>query len=333
MIFVTIMSVHFGVTLMFVGPYAGVEVYAICMLLVPMLIFSKSELALLRAAYAIMISLICVSEYAASLYPPVLVLSEESKNIFYITNLISVAIVVTFLLYFYSRSSLKNYIDLQLERNKSENMLRDLLPQTVAEKMIRGEQIVAQSNGECTVLFADLIGFTRLSEKLSPIHLVELLNDIFTDIDVICDRYGIEKIKTIGDCYMAAAGALETQGQPTEMALLGLGIIDIVKDYAERTGYPLAVRVGINTGQVVSGVIGTKRRMFDIWGQTVNVAQMLESNCLPNRVLVSESMQWRLRHRFEFSDALLLEAKSGLTINGYFITGERAGLVNETAKP
>ncbi len=321
-LFIIVMCLHFGTTLKFVGPFVGVEIYSICMLIVPLLIFSKSETPIMLSSYMVMALGLTIAEYFALARPPILLLSDEAKHNFYMTNILSVAAVVTFLIFYYSRSSISNYINLQAERNKSEKMIRDLLPQAVADQMIRGEQFVARSYGECTVLFADLIGFTGLSERLSPIHLVELLNDIFSDIDVLCEKHGIEKIKTIGDCYMAATGALEGRGQPVEMAHLGLEIVDVIKLYADRTGYPLAIRVGINTGQVVSGVIGSKRRLFDIWGKTVNEAQLLESSCRRNSVFVSESVQWRLKNQFIFSEVHSVTAKSGKTINGYYIEGE-----------
>jgi len=158
---------------------------------------------------------------------------------------------------------MKSYFKLQAERKKSEEMLYELVPALIADQMMRGETIPAQSQGECSVLFADIVGFTKLATELSPVHLVEVLNGLFSDIDQLCDRYGIEKIKTIGDCYMAATGVFSGQNHPAELALVGLGIVDAVRDWAAKIGHPLQVRVGISTGQVfrassaVSGLCST----------------------------------------------------------------------------
>ncbi|UVC12583.1 hypothetical protein IHQ71_30760 (plasmid) [Rhizobium sp. TH2] len=189
--------------------------------------------------------------------------------------------------------------------------------------MIRGQSIDAESHGECSVLFADLVGSTDLAAHLSPMHLVEVLNGIFSDIDQACEQNGIEKIKTIGDCYMAATGVFPGQNGLGALVVVGLSIIDIVNSWSDQIGHPLAVRVGISTGQVVSGVIGRTRPLFDVWGQTVNNAKLMEANCDPNRVLVAEMTHWRVKSSFEFEPARSITAKNKAVFKAYLVTGPK----------
>lgn len=315
--FMTVLTFHYILVLLCVGPFAGVEAFVVCLGVIPLLMFAKSERLLLLASYIMIAAGVAAAEFLASARPPLLNLDPSALRTAYFGNIASVTVVMAFLLYTYSRSSITNYIKLQKERLKSESMLYELVPAEVAERLIRGEKIPAQSHGECTVLFADLVHFSDLAENLSPVHLVELLNGIFSEIDDLCERYGVEKIKTIGDCYMCATGIFPEQNRTAEVALIGLGIVKVVDHWAEKTGYPLSVRVGISTGQVISGVIGTKRPLFDIWGQTVNLAQLMEARCESNKVLVAESTQWRLRGRFDFEPVPNLTSKSGHPVHAY----------------
>ncbi|PDT79794.1 hypothetical protein CO676_31350 [Sinorhizobium sp. BJ1] len=198
--------------------------------------------------------------------------------------------------------------------------------------MLRGESVPAQSHGECTVLFADLVHFTDLAENLSPVHLVELLNGIFSDIDSLCERHGIEKIKTIGDCYMCATGIFPQQNRIVGIAMVSIGIVNVVNHWGEKTGYPLSVRIGICTGQVISGVIGTKRPLFDIWGQTVNVAQLMETKSTGNCILVSESTRWRLREHFNFEPVPDVWSKSGHSLHAYRLVPSGSSLESSMAE-
>jgi class 3 adenylate cyclase len=315
--FMAVVTFHYFVVLLCVGPFAGVEAFVVCLGAIPLLMFAKSERLLLLVSYLMIVTGVAAAAFLASIRPPVLMLDPSVLRAAYFGNIATVAVVMAFLLYTYSRSSIANYLKLQKERLKSERMLFELVPAEVAERLIRGEKIPAQSHGECTVLFADLVHFSDLAENLSPVHLVELLNGIFSEIDDLCETHGVEKIKTIGDCYMCATGIFPEQNRIAEVALVGLGIVRIIDDWAAKTGYPLSVRVGISTGQVISGVIGTKRPLFDIWGQTVNLAQLMEARCDSNNILVAESTQWRLRGRFDFEAVPNLTSKSGHPVSAY----------------
>ncbi|MGF6178675.1 adenylate/guanylate cyclase domain-containing protein [Ensifer sp. 4252] len=315
--FILLLTLHYAIVLLCVGPYAGVEAFTVCLAALPLLLFAKSERLMLWVAYGTIAVGVVTAEVVSIGQPPLLVLEQSDRTSAYIANIATVATVMTFLLFSYSRSSIANYIKLQKERLKSEAMLRELVPADVAQHLLRGESVPAQSPGECTVLFADLVHFTDLAENLSPVHLVELLNGIFSDIDKLCEGHGIEKIKTIGDCYMCATGIFPHQNRIVGIAMVGTGIVDVVNHWAEKSGYPLSVRIGICTGQVISGVIGTKRPLFDIWGQTVNIAQLMESKSTGNCIFVSESTHWRLREHFAFEPVPDVWSKSGHALHAY----------------
>ncbi|MGQ0566788.1 MAG: adenylate/guanylate cyclase domain-containing protein [Gemmobacter sp.] len=309
---------------MLVGPYAGLQSYISCLLATPLLIFARVEGRLLVIAYTIVIACIVGGEILALRNGSMLKITEEARRIAYLSNVASSSVFVAYLLYIYSRSSIRNYLKLVTERQKSQQMLYDLMPGPIADRMIRGEPIIAESRGDGAVLFADIVGSSNLANHLSPIHLVEVLNGIFSDIDQACELHGVEKIKTIGDCYMAATGVFPEQSRLEGLIRLGLSIIEIVGNWSAKTGHPLAVRVGISTGQVVTGVIGRKRPLFDVWGQTVNAASAMEAHCDTNRVLVSEATHWRVRELFDFEPARTINAKGGQLLTAYLLVGPKS---------
>ena len=159
--------------------------------------------------------------------------------------------------------------------------------------------MIADSHGEATVLFADLVGFSRLTNKLSPTHLVEMLNQIFSKFDELAERHSVEKIKTIGDCYMAVGGVpIYREGHSESVADFALDIVEFVSNFAEKNKFSMSIRIGICTGQVISGVIGFKKYTYDLWGDTVNLASRMESTSAEGKVHISEATYWRLHDKY-----------------------------------
>lgn len=170
------------------------------------------------------------------------------------------------------------------------------------------------------MLFADLTGFSVLTRRLSPTHLVEVLNRMFSRFDEAACRHGIEKIKTIGDCYMAATGVLDEAAGfsgTDAMAEFAIEMLAIVESVAHELGLTLGVRIGISTGAVVSGVIGTRRVNFDVWGDTVNLASQMESTGIVGRIQVSETTYWRLHGHYPFEARGEVVVKSGQRVATY----------------
>jgi adenylate cyclase len=177
-------------------------------------------------------------------------------------------------------------------------LLTNAIPASIAARLKRGERRIAESYPDATVLFADIEGFTPWAQRTPPHRVVELLDDLFTTFDDLTASHGLEKIKTIGDAYMAVAGAPEAHPEPAVAAVdLGGAMIVAVRDIGARERVDLQVRVGIATGPVVAGVIGRQRLLFDLWGDTVNLAARLESHGMPGRIHVSDSIRVALDGR------------------------------------
>ncbi len=201
---------------------------------------------------------------------------------------------------------------LELEQARSEGLVARMLPPAIAERLKAGATTIAESHDCATVLFADLVGFTRLSQSTPPEVLVDLLDELFGRFDLLARKHGVTKVKTIGDCYMAVVGVVEPcPDQASAMVDLALDLLGAVSRLSQDRGYSLELRVGVAQGPVVSGVIGKDRPMFDIWGDTVNLASRMESTGAPGAVHVTGTMADRLRatHR--------LEARGPISIKGW----------------
>jgi len=161
-----------------------------------------------------------------------------------------------------------------------------------------------------TILFADVVGFTELSSRLLPSQLLDVLEELFGKFDQLALQHGIEKIKTIGDAYMAISGApVVIDHQVERMAEFALDIVQVCKTFSDGSGFDLAVRVGIHTGPVIAGVIGSSRLCYDLWGDSVNTAQRIESQGEPNAISVSEPVYFKLRNLFVLEDRGLIDLK------------------------
>ena len=188
----------------------------------------------------------------------------------------------------------------RLAEAQVDELLTNAIPPAIASRLKRGERRIAESYPEATVLFADIVGFTPWAQRTSPERVVELLDGLFTTFDEQTARLGLEKIKTIGDAYMAVAGAPEPHADPAFATVeLGRLIIAAVADLGTKAGIELEVRVGIASGPVVAGVIGRQRLLFDLWGDTVNTAARMESHGLPGRIQVSQATRVALGDRCE----------------------------------
>ncbi|MBL7999080.1 MAG: tetratricopeptide repeat protein [Candidatus Kapabacteria bacterium] len=172
----------------------------------------------------------------------------------------------------------------------TQELLHNVLPPSIAYRMINGEKLIAEKLPSVSVLFADIVGFTKLSQRISAEELVEGLDKIFSTFDTLAERYGLEKIKTIGDAYMVVAGAPEPRSDHAEaMAYFALDMVEVMKEFASKTtGDTIQLRIGIHSGEVVAGVIGKKKFAYDLWGDAVNTASRMESYSEAGRIHVSE---------------------------------------------
>ena len=197
------------------------------------------------------------------------------------------------------------------ERERSERLLLNVLPAAIADRLKASSDSIADHSAEVTVLFADIVGFTPLSAKKSPQDLVRLLDLIFSEFDALAEKHGLEKIKTIGDAYMAAAGLPAARADHASAAArLARDMLAAVARIATETGEPLRLRVGLNSGPVVAGVIGRKKFIYDLWGDTVNTASRMESHGIPGEIQLSEATATLLRSSFA------LKARGVIQIDG-----------------
>ena len=195
----------------------------------------------------------------------------------------------------------KSHADLARERERSERLLLSILPQAIAERLKDSPGTIAEGFPEATVLFADLAGFTTFSRAADPRGIVEVLDTIFSEFDRLAAAAGIEKIKTIGDAYMAVAGLPEQRpDHAVAAAALALGMRDAFAALARDRGLPLELRIGIHSGPVVAGVIGRHKFSYDLWGDTVNIASRMESHGAPGMIHVSTATRSLLGERFRF---------------------------------
>lgn len=210
------------------------------------------------------------------------------------------------------------------EQEKSERLLLNILPEAIAERLKRGESTIADSFADVTVMFADLVGFTKLSASLSPAELVELLNYIFSAFDDLADKYGLEKIKTIGDAYMVVGGLPTPSIDHAEaIAEMALDILDKIAQVSTEEGQPLKIRIGIHTGAVEAGVIGSKKFAYDLWGDTVNTANRMESHGIPGAIQVTKETYQRLFDKYIFKERGIVDVKGKGPMLTYLLMGRK----------
>jgi class 3 adenylate cyclase len=218
--------------------------------------------------------------------------------------------------------AVRNRRDLDLEREKSERLLLNVLPTSIASRLKQTEAVIADGFPDVTVMFADIVDFTRRSERIAPEQVVESLNDLFSVFDQLARERGLEKIKTIGDAYMVVGGLPDPRPDHVEaVAEMALAMRAEVAGHVDPGGQPLAVRIGIDTGPVVAGVIGTSRFSYDLWGDTVNTASRMESHGIPGCIQVTARTYQRLRDHYRFERRGPVPVKGKGDIVTYLLEG------------
>lgn len=218
---------------------------------------------------------------------------------------------------------------IQAEQEKSERLLLNVLPKPIADRLKQGHHTIADNFAEVTVLFADIVNFTELATALTPAELVELLNQIFSAFDRLVYQYDLEKIKTIGDAYLAVGGLPTPRPDHAEaVANLALDMVQTIAQFAVPTPdstvtAPLTMRIGINTGPVGAGVIGTTKFAYDLWGDTVNTASRMESHGIPGHIQVTATTYELLKDKYTFQPRGTIDVKGKGEITTYFLIGKQ----------
>jgi class 3 adenylate cyclase len=264
--------------------------------------------------------------------------------IFFVLNFVSISAMVYVLLWYFSREVNKMQAAIEVktqavstEKELSERLLLNILPNNIADRLKRQETNIADGYADVSLIFADIVNFTHLSEEMSPNETVLLLNDIFCEFDSLAERYKIEKIKTIGDAYMAAGGLVTQADQYVDaVADMALDMQAFISRYNAPNGERLALRVGIATGPVVAGVIGRHKFSYDLWGDTVNIASRMCTEALAGHIQVDAVTFRRLHNRFRFDEAHQIQVKGKGLMQVYNLLGklnldEKANVVSIAA--
>lgn len=269
-----------------------------------------------------------------------LYLSYPEAGPYWLSNIVATCVMGVVIEKFTFSAALREFYHrkgIELQRERADALLYKVFPQPVAASLKAGDRSIAM-HGEVTILFADVVGFTHLSSHLLPSQLLELLELIFGRFDQLAKQHGVEKIKTIGDAYMAVTGAPTPIDRPVErMADFALAMVEACREISQQSGFDLAVRVGIHTGPAVAGVIGNSRLCYDLWGDSVNTAQRIETQGEPNCISVSEPVYFKLRSQFVLMDRGLIDLKGKGPTRTYCLQGRTgqapASLPSSTLEP
>ena len=258
-------------------------------------------------------------------------LDMRTVAVFFALNFVSISAMVYVLLWYFSREKIKlrEAVDAQgravsMEKELSDRLLLNILPEPIAIRLKRQETNIADGHADVTVMFADIVNFTHMSEEMSPNETVHLLNDIFSEFDMLAEKYSIEKIKTIGDAYMAAGGLRSSTTQYVDaMADMALQMQAFVARYTAPNGERMSLRVGLATGAVVAGVIGRRKFSYDLWGDTVNVAARMSSEAHPGLIQVDAVTYRRLHNRYAFDEMQQIDVKGKGMMQVYNLLGAK----------
>ena len=213
---------------------------------------------------------------------------------------------------------------LRVEQAKAENLLLNILPRSIADRLKASTETIADQFTSASILFADVVDFTPFSERLSPADVVGVLDHLFSHFDTLAERYGLEKIKTIGDCYMVAAGVPTARPDHARaVVLMALDMLDAMQSSDEVGHLGLELRVGINSGPVVAGVIGRKRFLYDLWGDAVNTASRMESHGTPGRIQITRATYELLADEFECEPRGTIMVKGKGEMEAWYVLGRR----------
>ena len=212
---------------------------------------------------------------------------------------------------------------IEQKNRENEALLLNILPGEIADRLKGGESEIADIFADVTVLFGDLVGFTALSARMSPDEIIDMLNGLFRRFDRVANEMGIEKIKTIGDCYMAVCGLPKPCSDHAErMARMALRMMEETREHGKEKGLSLQMRIGLNSGPVVAGVIGTSKFIYDLWGDTVNLASRMESTGVPGAIQVTRNVYERLKDSFQLEGRGMIQVKGKGEIEAWLLHGE-----------
>lgn len=237
------------------------------------------------------------SIFASSALP----IPDNVKDTFFVMNVSGVATILYVVMRYFQTQKERVLAALASEQERSERLLLNILPKSIADRLRANEERIADSHSSVTILFADLVEFTKISSGMHPAELVDLLNQVFSEFDRLAEKYRLEKIKTIGDAYMVVGGAPNPRSDHAHAVIeMAIEMQSGLAEIARVSGKKLMMRIGINSGPVVAGVIGSTKFSYDLWGDTVNLASRMEQSGLPNSIQVSGATYKLLQEDYLF---------------------------------
>jgi len=320
-LFIFILCSYYIIVCVITGAQSGVEYFAAGLIVIPVLLFTRQErISMFIAVFIIILSVLVASftqnkigkiievdgESIKELgtYKAKIKLHKEVDEFFhfmaYYINVILLSLITFSMIFFYNNFAVKNFKDLENEKIKSDELVSRVLPAKLISRIMSKKDIVVDVHGEATILFATIDGFSGLYKRVSGVQLVEILNNIFASFDELVEKYQLEKINMIGSNYIVGSGVVEeTNLNHENIARFAIEMVKIIQQASETYNHTFTLRCGICTGPVISGIIGSTKPTFDIWGETVALAESMQDSALANTIVLSESSYWRIKHKFE----------------------------------
>jgi adenylate cyclase len=243
----------------------------------------------------------------------------------FILSVISAWVMVVAVVWYALRETRRARLAMEAEYERSERLLTNILPATIAQRLKDpSRNIIADKYDDASILFADIAGYTKRASDTTPSDLVRFLDRLYTDLDALVDRHGLEKVKTSGDSYMVVSGVPEPRDDHIEaLACLALDMADAVADLRDPQGRAVPLRIGLAAGPVVAGVVGARKFFYDVWGDAVNVAARMETTDVEGRIQVPQEVYERLNHKFLLEERGKVDVKGKGVMHTWYLVGRR----------
>jgi adenylate cyclase len=307
----------------YVGSGAGLHFYFVVAAAIAVLVFGIDHIVL-ASAWAVLgagavITLELRVPHNTGVQP------DWAFRLGFVTNTIAVVVLVSATVYYALREIASAERAMEIEYQRSETLLANILPASIAERLKDpAHNIIADKYDAASILFADIAGYTKRASDTTPTDLVRFLDTLYTDLDALVDRHGLEKIKTSGDSYMVVSGVPKERPDHLEaLACLALDMTDTVTGLKDPQGRDVPLRIGIATGPVVAGVVGARKFFYDVWGDAVNIASRMETTDVEGRIQVPHDVYQRLNDQFSFEERGDIDVKGKGLMHTWYLTGRR----------
>ena len=298
----------------YIGWHGGFQQYLITLAVASFIIPRGQGISAGLSAISVVVYMLLYFFYGQQIPPSTLM------GLFYIPNTVVALLICITTMAYYTQNLERTEIALAQAHAQSENLLHNVMPSVIADRLKNGSATIADGFNEASVLFADIEGFTNYSEAHSPAEVVKILNGIFSHLDTLVQKHKLEKIKTIGDAYMVAAGIpVYREDHAEAIAAFAIDVRQAFDDYTRANNIHLRLRIGINSGPVIAGVIGRLRFLYDLWGDCVNTASRMESHGIPGEIQVTEATYEMIRDKFNFEERGVIEVKGKGKMRTYLL--------------